>query len=269
VFAHFELIPDHLPEKLKEAIAKFPEGTLQFEIGIQTFDVDVQARVSRRQKNDVASANIVWLREHSTAHLHVDLIAGLPGEDINSFAKGFNRLVQLAPHEIQFGILKRLRGAPIARHTLEHGLKFNPDPPYNILATNVIDFATMQRLSRFSRYWDIVANSGRFPRTLPLLLADDAFGNFLAFSDWLFETTGKTHAIAHERMVVFLRDYLCGRGGMSDEVVSATLVADYRAAGGRTHFDFEAPGGPRPLPKKHKAAGATPARQSRHLQGEL
>ena len=268
VFAHFELIPDHLPEKLKAAIARFPEGTLQFEIGIQTFDTDVQARVSRRQKNDLASANIRWLREHSTAHLHVDLIAGLPGEDMASFAKGFNRLVQLAPHEIQFGILKRLRGAPIARHTAEHGLCFNPDPPYNILATNVIDFATMQRLSRFSRYWDIVANSGRFPRTLPLLLATDAFGNFLAFSDWLWERTGKTHAIAHERMVVFLRDFLGTRSGNDEKLVSATLVADYRAAGGRTHFDFEAPGGPRPLPKKRREAGATPARQSRHLQGE-
>jgi radical SAM superfamily enzyme YgiQ (UPF0313 family) len=268
VFAHFELIPDHLPEKLKAAIARFPEGTLQFEIGIQTFDVEVQARVSRRQKNDVASANILWLREHSTAHLHVDLIAGLPGEDMAMFAKGFNRLVQLAPHEIQFGILKRLRGAPIARHTREHGLKFSPDPPYNILATQVIDFATMQRLSRFSRYWDIVANSGRFSRTLPLLLADDAFGNFLGFSDWLWDTTGKTHAIAQERMVVFLRDYLCARPGLSEALVSATLVADYRAAGGRTHFDFEAPGGPRPLPKPRKKAAATPSRQVRHLQGE-
>ena len=268
VFAHFELIPDHLPDKLKEAIAKFPDGTLQFEIGIQTFDIDVQARVSRRQKNDLASANIRWLREHSTAHLHVDLIAGLPGEDMDSFAKGFNRLVELAPHEIQFGILKRLRGAPIARHTAAHGLKFNPDPPYNILATNVIDFATMQRLSRFSRYWDIVANSGRFTRTLPLLLADDAFKHFLAFSDWLWASTGKTHAIAHERMVAFLRDYLCTRADTDEALVSATLVADYRAAGGRTHFDFEAPGGPRPLPKKRREAGATPIRQSRHLQGE-
>ena len=268
VFAHFELIPDHLPEKLKEAIARFPEGTLQFEIGIQTFDVDVQARVSRRQKNDLASANIRWLREHSTAHLHVDLIAGLPGEDMASFAQGFNRLVKLAPHEIQFGILKRLRGAPIARHTLEHGLKFNPDPPYNILATDVIDFATMQRLSRFSRYWDIVANSGRFSRTLPLLLCQDAFGNFLEFSDWLWGTTGKTHAIAHERMVEFLRDYLCRRDDMSELLVSATLVADYRASGGRTHFDFQAPGGPRPLPKPRRGTAATPSRQTRHLQQE-
>jgi radical SAM superfamily enzyme YgiQ (UPF0313 family) len=268
VFAHFELIPDHLPGKLKNAIAKFPEGSLQFEIGIQTFDVDVQARVSRRQKNDVASANIRWLREHSTAHLHVDLIAGLPGEDMATFATGFNRLVQLAPHEIQFGILKRLRGAPIARHTVEHGLKFNPDPPYNILATKVIDFASMQRLSRFSRYWDIVANSGRYSRTLPLLLADDAFGNFLAFSDWLFATTGKTHAIAHERVVIFLHEYLCSLPGVNEALISATLVTDYRAAGGRTHFDFEAPGGPRPLTKSRQKAGATPSRQVRHLQGD-
>ncbi len=79
-FAHFELIPDHLPEKLKDAILRFPAGTLQFEIGIQTFNLDVQARISRKQKNQLARDNILWLAEHSGAHLHVDLIAGLPGE---------------------------------------------------------------------------------------------------------------------------------------------------------------------------------------------
>lgn len=266
IFAHFELIPDHLPEKLKAEIAKFPEGTLQFEIGIQTFDPEVQARVSRRQKNELADTNIRWLREHSTAHLHVDLIAGLPGEGVESFAKGFDRLVALAPHEIQFGILKRLRGAPIARHTQDHGLKFNPDPPYNILATDVIDFATMQRLSRFSRYWDIVANSGRYARTLPILLAGNAFENFLAFSDWLYEKTGKTHAIAHERMVQFIFDYLHDVRGLEKTRLAEEVIADYRAVGGRTHFDFEAPG-LRPLPRPQKLAGGTPSRQARHLQG--
>jgi Protein of unknown function (DUF4080)/B12 binding domain/Radical SAM superfamily len=266
-FAHFELIPDHLPEKLKEGIAKFPPGTLQFEIGIQTFDPEIQARISRRQKNDVADTNIRWLRENSSAHLHVDLIAGLPGEGVESFAKGFNRLVELAPHEIQFGILKRLRGAPIARHTKAHGLRFNPDPPYNILATDVIDFATMQRLSRFSRYWDMIANSGRYARTLKLLLADDAFENFLAFSDWLYAKTNKTHAIAHERMVQFIFDYLHDVRHVEKEKLSVDIMADYRAVGGRTHFAFEIPGGERPLPKPKKTTGGTPARQARHLQG--
>jgi len=263
-FVHFELIPDHLPERLKEAIARFPDGTLQFEIGIQSFDPVVQARVSRKQKNDVAESNLEWLRTQTRAHLHVDLIAGLPGEDMATFAAGFDRLVQLAPHEIQFGILKRLRGAPIARHTKDFGLRFNPDPPYNILATDAIDFATMQRLSRFSRYWDIVANSGRYTRTLALLLGDAPFANFLAFADWLYANTGQTHALAQERLVHLLHEFLCNERRLPETETSAALLADYRATGGRSRLRFETGDVMRPPPRAQKSA-ATPERQARHL----
>jgi hypothetical protein len=266
-FLHFELIPDHLPERLKEAILRFPPGTLQFEIGIQTFDPAVQARISRRQKNEVAETNLRWLRTHSQAHLHVDLIAGLPGEDVATFAAGFDRLVALAPHEIQFGILKRLRGAPIARHTQAHALRFNPDPPYNILATDVIDFATMQRLSRFARYWDILANSGRHSRGLPRLLGDSPFARFLAFSDWLYATTGQTHALAQERLVHLLHDYLVQVLGEDASAVGEALAADYHGAGGRSRLRFEAFDAVLPPPRAPRGAAATPARQARHLAG--
>jgi radical SAM superfamily enzyme YgiQ (UPF0313 family) len=267
-FVHFELIPDHLPEKLKAMIARFPAGTLQFEIGIQTFDPEVQARISRRQKNETAEANLRWLREHSRAHLHVDLIAGLPGEDITRFAAGFDRLVRLAPHEIQFGILKRLRGAPIARHSEAFALRFNPHPPYNILSTSVIDFQAMQRLSRFSRYWDIVANSGRYPRTLALLLDDAPFAHFLAFADWLYAQTGQTHALAHERLVHLLHAHLIGVRGIAEADAGAALLADYRAAGGRSRLGFEPPDSELPPPRPRQGAGALPARQARHLRGK-
>lgn len=263
VFAHFELVPDHLPERLKATIARFPPGSLQFEIGIQTFDPEVQARISRRQKNDRAEANLAWLREHSRAHLHVDLIAGLPGETVEQFAKGFDRLVALRPQEIQFGILKRLRGAPIARHTAEFGLKFNPDPPYNVLATNAIDFATFQRLSRFARYWDIVANSGRYTRTLPVLLGEAPFARFLAFSDWLYAQTAQTHALAQERLVHLLFDYLQGLGIDA----GSELAADYHGAGGRSRLKFEAEDAPLPAPRPPRRERALPARQARHLEG--
>ncbi len=266
-FAHFELIPDHLPEKLKAGIARFPAGTLQFEIGIQTFDPEVQTRISRRQKNEVASENIRWLREHSKAHLHVDLIAGLPGEGVDSFGTGFDRLVQLAPHEIQFGILKRLRGAPIARHSEAYSLRFNPDPPYNILSTSVIDFATMQRLSRFSRYWDIIANSGRYPRTLSILLGDTPFVHFLAFADWLYAQTMQTHAIAHERLVHLLHAHLIEVRGLDGGHVGSELLADYRAVGGRSRLKFEDEDSVLPPPRPRKSAGALPSRQARHQQG--
>lgn len=264
-FVHFELIPDHLPERLKESIARFPDGTLQFEIGIQSFDPVVQARVSRRQKNDVAAENLAWLRRETRAHLHVDLIAGLPGEDMAGFAAGFDRLVRLAPHEIQFGILKRLRGAPIARHTIDFGLRFNPDPPYNILATDAIDFATMQRLVRFSRYWDIVANSGRYARTLVLLLGDEPFARFLAFADWLYAKTGQTHALAQERLVHLLHEHLCEARGIDPEQAGAALSADYHGTGGRSRLRFETVEAARTTPRKSRDT-ATPARQARHLQ---
>ena len=132
MFAHFEVVPDHLPDALKDGIVQFPAGSLQFEIGIQTFNPEVQALISRKQDNLKAAENIRWLVLHSRAHLHVDLIAGLPGEDLDSFARGFNQLVSLQPHEVQFGILKRLRGTPIIRHTDAYSMVFDAHPPYTI-----------------------------------------------------------------------------------------------------------------------------------------
>ncbi len=220
IYAHFELVPDHLPDSLKATIAQFPAGALQFEIGIQTFNPDVQALVSRKQNNSKAADNLRWLHMHSKAHMHVDLIAGLPGETLQSFGAGFDRLVQLGPHEIQLGILKRLRGTPIIRHTEPYRLTFSPDAPYEIVASQDISFMDMQRISRFARYWDVVANSGRFTTTLPLLLRDTPFTNFMAFADWLYRTTGKTHQFALERLFEFVQNYL-----MQTQDAAAVLAA--------------------------------------------
>jgi len=208
VFAHFELVPDHLPDALKDSIRRFPPGTLQFEIGIQSFNPEVQATISRKQNNMKAMENLRWLREDTQAHLHVDLIAGLPGEDIDSFARGFDQLVTLRPHEIQLGILKRLRGAPIIRHTETYALIFDPAPPYQILATDRIDFVMMQRMVRFARYWDLVANSGRFAALMPIVLADAPFARFMALSDWLYAHTDATHRISPERLSRLLDTWL-------------------------------------------------------------
>ncbi|MFZ2387069.1 MAG: radical SAM protein, partial [Polaromonas sp.] len=117
LFVHFEVVPDSLPDRLKALIARFPAGSLQFEVGIQSFNPEVQQRISRKQDNAKTADNLRWLVSESLAHVHADLIFGLPGETLESFSDGFDRLYALAPHEIQFGILKRLRGTPITRHT--------------------------------------------------------------------------------------------------------------------------------------------------------
>jgi radical SAM superfamily enzyme YgiQ (UPF0313 family) len=256
IYAHFELVPDHLPDALKDTIAKFPAGALQFEIGIQSFNPEVQALVSRRQNNEKAAENIRWLTQHATAHLHVDLIAGLPGEDVASFARGFDQLVGLGAEEIQFGILKRLRGTPIIRHTEAFGMVYDPYPPYTVLATDKIDFATMQRLVRFARYWDLVANSGRFANTTPVLLGAAPFDNFMAFSDWIYTRTDATHRIALDRLAKLVAEYLQVRGMAAHEAASL-LASDYA---GKVDAPTRTP---QPVPDTARAVA--PSRQARHL----
>jgi radical SAM superfamily enzyme YgiQ (UPF0313 family) len=260
IYAHFELVPDHLPDALKDTIAKFPAGALQFEIGIQSFNPEVQALVSRRQNNEKAAENIRWLTQHATAHLHVDLIAGLPGEDVASFARGFDQLVGLGAEEIQFGILKRLRGTPIIRHTEAFGMVYDPYPPYTVLATDKIDFATMQRLVRFARYWDLVANSGRFANTTPVLLGEAPFDNFMAFSDWIYTRTDATHRIALDRLAKLVAEYLQVRGMAAHEAASL-LASDYAGKVDAPARTPQAVAGTVP----DTARAVAPSRQARHL----
>ena len=266
LFLHFELIPDHLPEALKNRIVQFPAGTLQFEIGVQTFNPAVQALISRKQDNRKTEENLRWLRQNTHAHLHADLIVGLPGEDLASFAAGFNRLVALNPHEIQVGILKRLRGAPIGRHSAEFDFRYNPQPPYNLLCSGLIEFATMRRLERFARYWDLIGNSGRFRHASPLLLGDDPFGRFMTLSDWLFNATGQTHQFALERLFDLLYRGLVEVLAADKTAVRNALTVDYQNSGAKGCPEFM-----RSHPTQASTqtftrfkSAATPNRQARH-----
>jgi radical SAM superfamily enzyme YgiQ (UPF0313 family) len=169
LFFHFEMVPDRLPEALREVIARFPPGALQFEVGVQTFNRRGRGVDPRRQDYQRLEDNLRFLRGQTGVHIHADLIAGLPGESLESFAAGFDRLIALGPHEIQVGMLKRLRGTPIIRHDAEWQMVYNPHPPYELLQNRLIDFPTMQKLRRFARYWDLVGNSGNFVETTPLI----------------------------------------------------------------------------------------------------
>jgi radical SAM superfamily enzyme YgiQ (UPF0313 family) len=289
-FFHFEMIPDRLPESLREVIAKFPPGALQFEVGVQTFNPDVAARISRRQDYDKLVDNFHFLRSETGVHIHADLIAGLPGETIGSFAVGFDRLIALGPQEIQVGILKRLRGTTIARHDAEWRMIYNPQPPYEILQNKLIDFATMQRLRRFARYWDMVGNSGNFIESTPLIWSNVAqasrlranpkcekaagetpalhspFHAFLRLSDWLHARTHRTDGIALMRLTELLFEFLTAELHLDPKPVAETVWRDYRRGGRHDKPGFlkeflseEKNDSPR------KARTALPKRQARHL----
>ena len=284
LFLHFEVIPDHLPERLKTLLAQFPPGVLQLEVGVQSFNEAVQQTISRRQDNAATEANLRWLLANTHAHLHADLIFGLPGETLQSFADGFDRLLAIGPHEIQLGILKRLRGTPITRHSVAHGMVYAPVPPYTVQHTGVVDMATLQRFTRFARYWDLLANSGRFAQTLALLLhqtgvsgacnCDSAaevwpavatpFWRFMAFADWLWAHAGATHKLTPEALVDALFDYLSQPGQHSAEVVRQTLLADYIASGARANPNALQGLLPRQAPSDTKTRRTLATRQERH-----
>lgn len=232
-FYHFEMIPDRLPETLREVIAKFPAGTLQFEVGIQTFNPQVAGLISRRQDYARLADNFHFLREHTGVHLHADLIVGLPGESVESFGAGFDQLIASRPQEIQVGILKRLRGTPIVRHDAEWHMVYNPHPPYEILQTKLIDFATLQTLRRFARYWDLVGNSGNFIETTPLIWQGGAspFHSFLRWSNWLYARVRRTDAIALARLMESLFAYLTGETKLAPGLVAESMWRDYQRGG--------------------------------------
>lgn len=232
LFIHFEMIPDRLPDALRELIGQFPVGALQFEVGIQSFNPEVQQLISRRQDNDRTEENLRWLRADTKVHVHADLIVGLPGESMASFSSGFDRLYEMRPQEIQVGMLKRLRGTPIVRHDADWAMTYSPYPPYEILSTKLIDFATMCRLRRFARYWDLVANSGRFVHSLPVMLAGSSpFQSFMMLSDWLWETTRQTHGIALVRLFELLTRFVRTHSIVAEERFSEALLQDYQRDG--------------------------------------
>jgi hypothetical protein len=298
LFLHFEMIPDRLPEGLRELIRRFPAGALQFEVGVQTFNPEVAGLISRRQDYGRLADNLRFLRAETGVHVHADLIVGLPGESVESFGRGFDRLVALGPQEIQVGMLKRLRGTPIVRHDEAWGMVYSANPPYEILQNKLIDFATMQRLRRFARYWDLLGNSGNFRDALPMLWSDQVgapalsrvegersspsderaapdssreggaspFARFLELSDALFARMGRNHGIALQDLAEFLFGHLVGMR-RAPEGVARAIWADYRRAGRSDRPGFlRAYIGDEPIPRRGAAAAARgPVRQGRHL----
>ncbi len=230
LYLHFEVVPDHLPRKLKELLTQFPEGSLQFEIGIQTFNTEVQANISRKQNNAKSKENLLWLRDNTKAHIHADLIFGLPGETFETFRESFNELYHCRPHEIQLGILKRLKGSPIIRHTEAFDLRFNPLPPFNILSTDRVSFTTMQRINRFARYWDMIGNSGRFKYSLPYILSDKPFDDFMAITEWIFNKTGQIHKINLKKLFELISQSVEALFPEKHQRVITQIELDYEAS---------------------------------------
>jgi len=263
--AHFEVIPDHFPDSLKDRLARFPAGTLQLEVGIQTLDAQTAANINRRLDLPRIREHLTFLEQETKAHLHLDLIVGLPGESLDQFGQHLNTLVALTSGEIQIGILKQLSGTAIGRHDREYGMVYAADPPYEILCNHLIAFAEMQEMKRLARFWDLVYNSGNCKRAAPLLWPDgDVFRGFRAFCAWLYGQTRATWQIGLPRLAQLLFGYLTAEQGMDKTTVADAIAADVLTIKGRV-LPSSVMAHVARLPDEHRDLGdARTRRQSRH-----
>lgn len=235
LFLHFEMVPDRLPQELRDLIQKFPAGSLQFEIGIQTWNPIVAGNVSRKNDLNKVRENLHFLRHETKVHTHVDLIAGLPGENLESFAQGFDAVAQLEADEIQLGILKRLKGTPIIRHEKSFQMRYQSEAPFQIQETKDMSAEVLAKFQRMSRYWDMIANSGNFVTTATqireLLQRQNRslFYWYWGLTDFLHERIQKTHSIPLLNLFQALHDYLIDVENLEEISVKTWLHTDYKS----------------------------------------
>jgi hypothetical protein len=209
---HFEMVPSLFPGELLDALALFPPGTLRLEIGVQTLNTDVSLRIGRPACGETELNTIRFLREKTNAVIHADLIAGLPGESLESFGSGFDRLwlvlsetgINRPNTEIQLGILKLLPGALIARHSVDFNMRFNTEPPYEVLETSRMTANDIARIKNFARFWELLVNRG----LIELTRDRPVFRHFLDISDFLITRFGRNYGIDKYELIEAIRNYL-------------------------------------------------------------
>jgi radical SAM superfamily enzyme YgiQ (UPF0313 family) len=163
---HFEIAADILRDDEIELLQKMRPGQVQLEIGVQSFNEDTLRAINRRMDKERLIHVVSEIRKNRNIHQHLDLIAGLPYEDYESFGNSFDAVYAMEPDQLQLGFLKVLSGAPIAQEIEEYGIAYTKQPPYEVLCTKWLSFADVIRLKKIEEMVELYYNSNQFVNTL-------------------------------------------------------------------------------------------------------
>lgn len=206
---HFEVAPDIFSDELLDEIAKTPPARVQFEAGIQSVNEEVLERVCRKTNVKKAMELIKTLRSYGNCHIHVDLIAGLPGEDYEGILDGVDECIKARPHMLQLGFLKLLQGSRLAY--LNHGCVFSSFPPYEIIKNEELKYSDIIKLKEIEDSIDKYYNSGKFSNSIEYALTiferpSDLFSELANFEK---QRGGRalTQKDSYELMLDFLLKY--------------------------------------------------------------
>ena len=218
---HFEISADILNEEELTLLASLRPGLVQLEIGVQSVNPNTIDAIHRKTNFDILKKNVLFVKEKGNIHQHLDLIAGLPEENYESFAHSFDAVYELAPEQLQLGFLKVLKGAYLYDKKEEFGIVYSSKPPYEVLYTNWLSYGEVIRLKQVEEMVEVHYNSGQFTRTMEFFL------RFFASAFTMYESLGDYYekkglfSLNHSRMARYeiLLSYF-------EEVICCSLKPD-------------------------------------------
>ncbi|MBQ2823466.1 MAG: DUF4080 domain-containing protein [Oscillospiraceae bacterium] len=224
---HFEIAGDILDDETIELLNNAPHGAIQLEIGMQSFNEKTLSYINRKTDTEKLKKNILRLTERKNIHIHIDLIAGLPYEGMDSFADSFNTGFFLGADMLQMGFLKLLHGADMREESEKYPCEFADEPPYEVLSTPWLSREEMEILHKTEDALDRLCNSGRFKRTVEYIIAVSGKTPFEIFRDFgIYAAEKGTAKISLDDYTALVLSYFSKQDGVDGRVLRDKMVCD-------------------------------------------
>lgn len=225
---HFEISADILREEEIALLNRFRPGLAQLEIGVQSTNPETIHAIHRVMDVDKLERIVAAIHRGHNIHQHLDLIAGLPYEDYESFSRSFDRVYAMQPEQLQLGFLKVLKGSDMQEHAQEYGIRYLEQPPYEVLYTNWVSYGEIRRLKRIEEMVELYYNSGQFTNTLPYLekAFPGAFAMYEALADYYQEKGYFTNSPARAYRYQILLEFATQRDPENSERYRELLTYD-------------------------------------------
>lgn len=225
---HFEIAADLLTDAQLDVMRDMRPGLIQLEIGVQSTNKITLDAINRSMDIDRLKKTVAAIHGFQNIHQHLDLIAGLPYEDYNSFANSFNDVYAMAPNQLQLGFLKVLKGSPMEQHAAEYGIVYNSQPPYEILYTKWLTFSDILKLKGIEEMVELYYNSNQFTHILPALIQEfstpfqmyETLADYYRANGYFISTPSRTY-----RYQVLL-DFACSVAADKRELFIELLIFD-------------------------------------------
>ena len=226
---HFEIAADLLNEEELALISHMRPGLIQLEIGVQTVNPDTIREIRRKMDLEKVERAVERIRKGRNIHQHLDLIAGLPMEDLESFRRSFDRVYRMKPDQLQLGFLKVLKGSYMKEMEQEYELQHTERPPYEVLSTRWLSYADILLLKGVEDMVENYYNSGQFSHTLEALSAryDSPFRMFEEL--WEYYRGRGLDQVQHKRSARYeiLLEFAAGKLPEEKEYFRELLTFDY------------------------------------------